>query len=116
MEFVFSKWFGLTPPPARPTNVDVQKIKAIDDRVNTMEDVFKTPFVIVETPDASFWERGPGTGIALNQSTLQLDIHHLIIALLQELVHAVPNISAESEPLYVGTINDMRNLRDLDPK
>jgi len=37
------------------------------------------------------------------------------IAILQELVHATPNISAESESLYVGTINDIRNLRELDP-
>jgi hypothetical protein len=39
----------------------------------------------------------------------------MVIALLEELVHATPNISADLEALYVGAINEMRNLRNLDP-
>ncbi len=115
MEQVFSKWFGMTSPPKVPSETDVQKLKAIEERIGKMEDAFKSPFIILETPNHSFWERGPGSGIALNHDLLQLDLARMIIALLQELVHATPNISAESEPLYVLTINDMRNLRDLDP-
>jgi hypothetical protein len=46
---------------------------------------------------------------------MDLDIKHLVIGLVQELVHATPEISAESEPLYVGTINDLRNDRELAP-
>ncbi len=115
MEQVFSKWFGLTQPPAIPTETDVKKLQAIDERTDTMSKTFKNPFIILETANRSFWERGPGPGIALNDAVLRLDLNHMIIALLQELVHATPNLSAESEPLYVGTLNDMRNLRNLDP-
>ncbi len=115
MEAVFSKWFGLTPPPAIPNSTDIKKLRAIEERIKPMEDAFKSPFVILETKDQSFWSTGPGSDIALNDNVLKLDRDHIIIALLQELVHATPNISAETEPLYVGTINDMRNLRNLDP-
>jgi hypothetical protein len=80
-----------------------------------MEKAFKVPFVILETKDQSFWTEGPGSDIALNANVMKLDQDHMIIALLQELVHATPNISADTEALYVGTVNDMRNLRGLDP-
>ena len=115
MELVFSNWFEATKPPLVPNELDIKKLKAIEERVNKMDKAFKSPFVIIETPNQSFWTDGPGTDIALNKNVLSLDIAHMDIALLQELVHATPNISAESEPLYVGTINDMRNLRQLDP-
>ena len=115
MDLVFSKWFGLTKPPTVPTDTDIKKLRAIDERVNLMEKAFKVPFVILETKDQSFWTRGPGSDIALNENVLKLDRDHMIMALLQELVHATTNIAAETEPLYVGTVNDMRNLRGLDP-
>ncbi len=115
MEEVFSKWFGLTKPPTVPNETDIKKLRAIDEHVVLMDKAFKVPFVILETKDQSFWTEGPGADIALNENVLKLDKEHMIIALLQELVHATPNISAESEPLYVGTVNDMRNLRGLDP-
>ena len=115
MALVFSKWFGLTSPPAVPTDKDIATLQAIDDRVTTMDKAFKVPFVILETKDQSFWTKGPGADIVLNQNVLKLDRIHMAIALLQELVHATPNISADSEALYVGTVNDMRNLRNLDP-
>ena len=115
MEEVFSKWFELTSPPAPPNAVDIKKLRAIEERIDLMEDVFKKPFVISETKNQSAWSRGPGTDIALNDNLLNLDLHHMVIALLQELVHATPGISADIESLYVGTINDMRNLRHLDP-
>ncbi|MDQ6890592.1 MAG: M35 family metallo-endopeptidase [Bacteroidota bacterium] len=115
MERVFSKWFGLTAPPTVPNSTDIKKLRAIEEHIKLMEDAFKAPFVILETKDQSFWSTGPGSDIALNANVLKLDQDHMIISLLQELVHATPNISAEIEPLYVGTINDMRNLRSLDP-
>lgn len=115
MELVFSKWFGMNRPPLAPTELDIKKLKAIENRTVKMEKTFSSPFVIIETPNQSFWTNGPGNDMALNQNVLSRDVQHLVIALLQELVHATPNISAESEPLYVGTINDMRNLRELDP-
>lgn len=102
-------------PPLAPTELDIKKLKAIESRTVKMEKTFSSPFVIIETPNQSFWTNGPGNDMALNQNVLSLDMQHLVIALLQELVHATPNVSAESEPLYVGTINDMRNLRELDP-
>ena len=115
MQLVFSKWFGLTSPPAVPNAKDIETLQAIDDRVTTMKKAFRVPFVILETKDQTFWTRGPGSDIALNLKVLTLDRNHMATALLQELVHATPDISAESEALYVGTVNDIRNLRKLDP-
>jgi hypothetical protein len=115
MENIFSKWFGLTKPPAVPTEEDIQKLKAIEERLSNMENALDKPFSILETKDASDWLNDPDFQIKLNPDTLSLDMQHITTALLQELVNSIPNISAELEPLYVGTINDLRNLRDLDP-
>ncbi len=113
---IYVKWFGVTPAPTKPTATDVKKAKVIEERSNTMNDAFDNPFTITESATVSEWERGPGKNIQLNKALMDLDINHLVIALLQELVHATPEISAESEPLYVGTINDLRNDRELAPQ
>jgi peptidoglycan hydrolase-like protein with peptidoglycan-binding domain len=113
---IYVKWFGVTPAPSKPTETDVKKVKVIEERSNTMDDAFKNPFTITESTTASEWERGPGKNIQLNQALMDLDMNRMVIALLQELVHATPEISAESEPLYVGAINDLRNDRELAPQ
>jgi hypothetical protein len=112
---IYHNWFETTRSDTKPNSKDVTKAKAIEERSVLMKKAFKKPFNIQETNDSSSWERGPGTEIKLNKQLLNLDIKHLIIGLLQELVHATPDISAESESLYVGTINDIRNRRKLDP-
>lgn len=115
MDEVFSKWFGLTKPPTAPTQEDIDKLKAIEERLTTMETTFESPFTINETVGPSDWVNTPATTILLNPATLSLSQPDLVIALLQELVNSTPHISAELEPLYVGTINHMRNKRNLDP-
>ena len=112
---IYTKWFEVTPVPARPSEIDVKKANAIAERGLTMEEAFTKPFAITESATVSEWARGPGRNIQVNQQLLNLDMNHMVIALLQELVHATPDISAESEPLYVGTINDLRNDRTLAP-
>ena len=69
----------------------------------------------METDHASDWINVPITQIQLNPETLALPVVDLATALLQELVNSIPHISAELEPLYVGTINDLRRKRRLDP-
>ena len=112
----FHKWFGITNQPAPPSKKDITKVKAIEERTTIMEDAFKQAFSIKEATGGSLWERGPGKEIQLNKATTDLEVKRLVIALLQELVHATPDISAASEPLYVGSINDIRNRRALDPQ
>ena len=112
---IYVKWFQVTPAPEKPKDEEVTKAKAIEERSVKMEKNFSNPFLINETAGPSEWERGPGKNIQLNKALMDLDIQHLVIALLQELVHATPDISAESEPLYVGMINDIRNKRKLSP-
>lgn len=112
---IYVKWFELTPAPLKPKEIDVKKAKAIEERGNVMEAAFKNPLTITESTTGSSWERGPGKNIQLNQNLLTLDMNRMVIGILQELVHATPEISAESEPLYVGTINDLRNDRSLAP-
>ena len=113
---IYVKWFGVTPSSRRPNSRDVNKTKAIQERSETMEKAFSKPFTISDSKDVSEWQRGPGTDIKLNQQLLTLDIKRMAIALLQQLVHATPDISGESEALYVGLINDLRNDRKLDPQ
>lgn len=112
---IYVKWFQVTPAPVKPKEGDVKKAKAIEERSVKMEKNFSNPFLISETAGQSEWERGPGKNLNLNSSLMNLDVEHMVIALLQELVHATPDISAESEPLYVGIINDIRNKRKLKP-
>jgi hypothetical protein len=113
---IYVKWFQVTPTSRRPNSKDVNKAKAIQERSEKMEKIFSKPFSIIDSKDISEWQRGPGTDIKLNQQFLGLDIKRMSIALLQELVHATEEISGESEPLYVGLINDLRNDRKLDPQ
>lgn len=116
MRKIFSKWFGLTKPPTKPNDVDLIKLQEIEKRFKLMEKTFETPFMILESnKKSSYWLKGPGDMIFLDNDILNLNQERLIIALLQELVHATPNISAELESLYVLTINDLRNFRNLDP-
>ncbi len=112
---IYVNWLNITAPPTKPTASDIAQAKAMEERTRLMEDAFDQPFDISESTNGSSWERGPGTDISLNQSLLALDIRHMVIALLQELVHATPDVSAEREPLYVGVINDLRNNRKLAP-
>jgi len=112
---IYVNWLNITAPPTKPTESDVAQAKAMEERTRVMQDAFDKVFDISESVNGSSWERGPGEHISLNQSMLSLDIRHMVIALLQELVHATPDVSAEREPLYVGIINDLRNLRKLAP-
>jgi peptidoglycan hydrolase-like protein with peptidoglycan-binding domain len=112
---IYVKWFGVTPAPSKPTETDVKRAKVIEERSETMNKAFNNPFTIIESATVSEWERGPGKNIQLNKALIDLDINHMVIGLLQELVHATPQISPESEPLFVGTINDLRNDRELAP-
>ena len=113
---IWSHWFGLTQPPAPPTDSDITKLKAIEERTDDMENTFKNVFNITETAGPSNWVNSAGTSqIDLNKKTIQLEEKSLAIALLQELVNATPQISANIESLYVGAINDMRNTRNLAP-
>ena len=115
MEHVFSKWFGMTKPPSPPNAEDIAKLQAIEERLKSMEDTFDKQLLIDETTGGSDWIELPPIHIQLNKETMDLPIPDLTIALLQELVNFIPNISAESEPLYVGAINEMRERRALDP-
>lgn len=115
MEQIYSRWFGMTRPPAAPNAHDVQRMRAIDERMRTMSTPFDAPLTIRETTGPGTWQRGPGQELALNTPLRQLPLHQLITALTQELVHATPNISADLESMYVLTINDMRTLRGLAP-
>jgi hypothetical protein len=113
---IWSHWFGLTRPPAPPTDTDIAKLKAIEERTEDMEKTFKNVFNITETTGPSNWVNNTGASqIDLNKKTIQLEEKDLVIALLQELVNATPQISANIESLYVGAINDMRNTRNLAP-
>jgi peptidoglycan hydrolase-like protein with peptidoglycan-binding domain len=112
---IYVNWLNTTAPPTAPTEGDVAQAKAMEERTRLMENTFDKVFTISESANGSSWERGPGADISLNQNLLALDIRHMVIALLQELVHATPDVSAEREPLYVGVINDLRNLRKLAP-
>ena len=112
---IYVNWLNITAPPNKPTESDIAQAKAMEERTRLMEDAFDQVFEISESTNGSSWERGPGTDISLNQNLLALDIRHMVIALLQELVHATPDVSAEREPLYVGVINDLRNNRKLAP-
>jgi len=108
-------WFKVTPTSLKPTANDIAKAKAIQERSETMETAFKSPFIISDAPTVSSWERGPGKEIKLNQALLKLNQERMAIALLQEIVHATPGISANLESWYVGLINGLRTNRDLDP-
>ena len=115
MNSIFTKWFGITPPPSPPLDRDIQKLLAIEERVVLMFDAMASPLVILESNDGSHWARGPGMAVTVNEEILKLGRNPMTIALLQEMVHATPGISADSEALYIGAINAMRHERNLDP-
>jgi hypothetical protein len=115
IEDSISPWFNITRPPLAPSKKDIKKLQAIEERLDTMDTAFGKRFNIFESADESLWSRGPGSIILANQNLLSMDMQRMVIALLQELVHATPDISADIESLYVGTINNLRNDRSMDP-
>ncbi|HYE54012.1 MAG TPA: M35 family metallo-endopeptidase [Chitinophagaceae bacterium] len=112
---IYVPWLRVTPTYAKPTELDVKKAKAIQDRGKQMGKAFTQVLEISESTGVSLWERGPGKEIKLNKQVLSLGMERMAIALLQQLVHATFGISADIESLYVGVINDLRNERSLDP-
>ena len=115
MEFYFAPQFGFTKPPAIPTEKEQASVAAIFDRLTTMEDAFDQQLVIEESTNQDKWERGPGQKIEVTANILTLDQQRQVIALVQELVRATPDISATLAPEYVILINELRKGRSLDP-
>ncbi len=114
---IWADWFNTTRPPAPPKDADISKLKGIEERLNAMEKTFSRAFTITQTAGASNWIIGAtSVNIELNKATVSLQERSLVIALLQELVNATSGISANVESLYVGSINDMRNTRQLAPQ
>lgn len=114
MKEIFSPRFGLTMPATLPKFEDQKAIAAVNDRLEQMEKPFGSKLTIEKTASGKdTWEPGPKTKIDITQDFFKLPPSRMTIALLQELVHATPNISASLEPEYVLFINDMRNRRKL---
>jgi peptidoglycan hydrolase-like protein with peptidoglycan-binding domain len=116
MAQIMHPWFGLTSPPSRPSQTDIDKLTAIEQRCVVMEEMLKKSYTINLVNGASRWLTTPQNTIEVNNATTGLPDPQLCVALVQELVHATPNISADTESLYVGMINEMRNARNFDPQ
>ena len=106
--------FGLTSPPAVPSARDQHSVAAIYDRVRLMGRPIDAALQWTKiATGVDEWSAGPGVDVILTQETASLPPSRLMIALLQELVHATPSISADREPEYVVLIDDFRRRRGL---
>ncbi len=106
--------FGLTSPPAVPSARDQHSVAAIYDRVRLMARPIDAALHWTKVATGvDEWSAGPGVDVTLTQETASLPPSRLMIALLQELVHATPSISADREPEYVVLIDDFRLRRGL---
>ncbi len=114
MKDIFAPRFNLTMPPTFPIFNDQKAIAAVNDRLETMEKALNKKLTIEKiTTGKDSWENGPGTKITVTTEFFTLPPSKMLIALLQELVHAVPDISASLEPEYVILVNQLRSARNL---
>jgi len=110
----FAPRFGLTVPPTLPSFEDQKSIAAVNDRCEQMEKPLGSKLEIEKVSTGKDnWEKGPKSKITVTQDFFKLPPSKMVVALLQELVHATPGISASLEPEYVLFINDMRLKRNL---
>jgi hypothetical protein len=112
--------FGMTEPPAVPSEEDQVKVAGISDRLGRLEPIPGASLDIRRSQrDSTHWEAGPHGPLTLgpdfygfprgdmrNRSQVEL--------VLRKLLDAAPDIDLEEE--YVRMIEEIRHLRDgLEP-
>jgi hypothetical protein len=98
--------FGLTAPPALPTEKDKSDVAAIYDRCAQMRYAV-TGTTVEFVKDASGpidWEPGPGHIVTLTPPFFALSPVAQVQSLLEAVVHATPDVSTGMEPHYVAMI------------
>ena len=110
----YAPLFGLTAPPALPTARDQAALAAIHDRIILMERAADAPLTIEKVAAGrDEWQAGPGTRVTLSAAFFALPPSRQLVALLQEIVRATPDISARFEAEYVRLIDSLRQASSI---
>jgi hypothetical protein len=98
--------FGLTAPPAVPTEADKAAVAAIYDRCAQMRYAVTGTTVdfVKDATGPIDWEPGPGHIVTLTPPFFALSPVAQVQALLEAVVHATPDVSTAMEPHYVAMI------------
>ena len=108
--------FGTTRPNGRPTEQDLITIAALYDRSQRMESAMGQGLELhAAANETSFWAPGPGRDLILAAHFFDLTLHQRIAVILQELIHATPDISADREPAYALLFNEIRQKIGIGP-
>lgn len=104
-------------PSQKPGESDLIMIASMYDRTVRMTETFESsPFEFEKSgADATSWERGPGQKIRLSDHFFSSSRDLRINIILQELVHATPDISPNLEPGYVILYHEIREWLGLGP-
>jgi len=101
--------FGLTMPPAIPSEADQVAIAGIYDRLMNMDNLlWESNLDIVRNDLAPIgFSSGPSAPLSVNAGFLAKSQSDMLTDLLVEIVKATPTISAAHRPKYVQLISDV---------
>jgi hypothetical protein len=108
---VLSFYFPISKNGQIATERDQRRTAAIYDRMIRFQKAFNSTLTI--GVGALEWERGPGKRVTVPATFAAMSEKQRITALLQAVVHATHDISAELEPSYVNAVAHFADRRGL---
>lgn len=111
-----SNYFPLTSPPGAPVMEDQEKVAAIYDRFNTMNNAMGQVLDIRKrNGSVAHWQAGPGAIVKVGPTFFARSQVEQIEILLAALVRATPDISTAYHSKYVEYTKDLRIMSSLGP-
>jgi hypothetical protein len=108
---VISRFFPVSKNGQIATERDQRRTAAIYDRMRRFRKAFNATLSI--GVGSLEWERGPGGRVTVPATLATMSERQSVTTILQAVVHATHDVSAELEPSYVSTVADFADRRGL---
>lgn len=106
--------FGLTAPPAVPTEADKVALAGISDRYEQMLSAVSDTLMLQKAPVAGVrWEPGPGTTVRFGASFFTLSPRDQVVTLLRALIAVTPTISSRLRSGYLSVVHSVETHQGL---
>ncbi|MDT5012103.1 MAG: Lysine-specific metallo-endopeptidase [Mycobacterium sp.] len=101
--------FGLTPPPAVPTEKDKVAVAGINDRMQHLSDTLQSgPLTLEKVAGAgTTWSAGPGNSVKIGTAFFALGARQQVETLLGKIIAALPAIPASRRANYAKLVLDI---------
>ena len=107
--------FGLTVPPAVPTEKDKVAVAGVNDRIQSLSNSLQSgPLTLEKVAEAgTTWSAGPGTGVKIGTAFFGLTARQQTETLLGKIVASLPAIPASRRADYTKFVIDNVKHGDL---